>query len=392
MTLHEEQERVQQAVQRSLAHVQADPWLTQRVLAHAKGEKNMVKRISASMILAIALAILSMTAALAASIGLFGELAQKQQGDDRLMTLEKEAEMLSTSIKADDGITIEIGQAYYEGDRVFLSYRLTGNLFSSELHEGAPEESYQWSTEIENFIAAESFFNEVPELQRLNAWLDGKGQRWGISFEAMLHDGLMLEDGTYLDIYAGNNVVQEDGSVIGWKECKIPEEKLADTLTFKAVLYRGKSVEFQDGSTFRMYYDRGESTDIFFMLRRNDRFVYLKGAAETAVYQVQAEFIAGKVDLRGTIHLTSPAAWVRVWTSWDETKGCDTIINWNLYQKGQLVSKCGVQSITGKEPDSIDFDLLYARMNSLEDLTLVPEYSQTGEHPEEAIKIEQIIK
>ena len=62
MTLHEEQERVQQAVQRSLAHVQADPWLTQRVLAHAKGEKNMVKRISASMILAIALAILSMTA------------------------------------------------------------------------------------------------------------------------------------------------------------------------------------------------------------------------------------------------------------------------------------------------------------------------------------------
>ena len=214
------------------------------------------------------------------------------------MTLEKEAEMLSTSIKADDGITIEIGQAYYEGDRVFLSYRLTGNLFSTELHEGAPEESYQWSTEIENFIAAESFFNEVPELQRLNAWLDGKGQRWGISFEAMLHDGLMLEDGTYLDIYAGNNVVQEDGSVIGWKECKIPEEKLADTLTFKAVLYRGKSVEFQDGSTFRMYYDRGESTDIFFMLRRNDRFVYLKGAAETAVYQVQAEFIAGKVDLR----------------------------------------------------------------------------------------------
>ena len=66
----------------------------------------MVKRISASMILAIALAILSMTAALAASIGLFGELAQKQQGDDRLMTLEKKAEMLSTSIKADDGITI----------------------------------------------------------------------------------------------------------------------------------------------------------------------------------------------------------------------------------------------------------------------------------------------
>lgn len=39
MTLHEEQERVQRAVEHSLAGMKSDPWLTQRVLARAKGEE-----------------------------------------------------------------------------------------------------------------------------------------------------------------------------------------------------------------------------------------------------------------------------------------------------------------------------------------------------------------
>ena len=51
MTLHEEQERVQKAVSHSLAYVQEDPWLAQRVLANAKGEEPVVKKISTSMIL-----------------------------------------------------------------------------------------------------------------------------------------------------------------------------------------------------------------------------------------------------------------------------------------------------------------------------------------------------
>lgn len=55
MTLHEEQERVQNAVANSLSHVQASPWLAQRVLAHAKGEQPMKKRISMSVLLLAAL-------------------------------------------------------------------------------------------------------------------------------------------------------------------------------------------------------------------------------------------------------------------------------------------------------------------------------------------------
>ena len=69
MTLREEQERVQKAVQNALAHVREDPWLTQRVLANAKGEgfvKTPVKRkISLTLVLSIVLGIAAMGTAYA---------------------------------------------------------------------------------------------------------------------------------------------------------------------------------------------------------------------------------------------------------------------------------------------------------------------------------------
>ena len=51
MTLHEEQERVQKAVSNSLAHVQEDPWLSQRVLANAKGEEPVKRKVSLALVL-----------------------------------------------------------------------------------------------------------------------------------------------------------------------------------------------------------------------------------------------------------------------------------------------------------------------------------------------------
>ena len=68
MTLQEEQEKVRKAVSHSLAHVQEDPWLAQRVLAHVKGEEPVRKKLSATMILVIVLVTVT-TAALAVAAG-----------------------------------------------------------------------------------------------------------------------------------------------------------------------------------------------------------------------------------------------------------------------------------------------------------------------------------
>ena len=121
------------------------PSLQYQIARKAKGEEPVVKKISASAILVIALIVVSMTAALAAGLGLFGELSQRQDSKGKLTELENVSESVSASITTEDGITIEIGQAYYEGNRVFVSYRLSGNLASAALYEGAPEKDIDWT-------------------------------------------------------------------------------------------------------------------------------------------------------------------------------------------------------------------------------------------------------
>ncbi len=65
MTLREEQERVQKAVNNSLAHVREDPWLAQRVLANAKGEQPVKRKISLTLVLSVVLGIALMGTAYA---------------------------------------------------------------------------------------------------------------------------------------------------------------------------------------------------------------------------------------------------------------------------------------------------------------------------------------
>jgi hypothetical protein len=367
------------------------PSLQYQIARKAKGEEPVVKKISASAILAIALIVITMTAALAAGLGLFGELSQSLDRKGKLIELENVSESVSTSITTEDGITIEIGQAYYEGNRVFVSYRLSGNLASVALYEGTPEKDIAWTETLENFVCAEHWVSDRPELQKLNAWLDGKGQRWGTSVEAGVHDGMHLDDGTRLDIIDGDDVIQEDGSVLGWREYEIPEGKQSDSITVKARLFRIKQIMFQDGSTFKRHVERGEETEVFFSLHRNDNYVYLKGTSSADAYQTQAELALGKVDMHGTVRVTAPE-WANAWLDLKALEKMDIIDSWNLYQNGKRISTHGTEEIGAVDKEGLFYDLVFPRMDNVEGLTLVPEYSKSGEHPDEAISIEKIVK
>ena len=74
MNLNEEQKKVQNAMNHTLSGLQEDPWLTQRVLANAKGEEPMVKKVSGAFVVLCVLLVLSMATAVAAGvfIALFG--------------------------------------------------------------------------------------------------------------------------------------------------------------------------------------------------------------------------------------------------------------------------------------------------------------------------------
>ena len=85
MTLREEQDRVQKAVAHSLAHVQADPRLAQRVLVEAKGEEPVKRKLSLTLVLSIVLgiAVMGTAYALVSSqvAAFFGQHWNRELGD-----------------------------------------------------------------------------------------------------------------------------------------------------------------------------------------------------------------------------------------------------------------------------------------------------------------------
>ena len=91
----------------------------------------MLKK-SLALILAASLLIVSFTAAFASGAGLFSELIETDCFDERLERLDEIAETVSLS-QSEGGVTVEVSQAYYEGNRVFISYRADGPILEPQL-------------------------------------------------------------------------------------------------------------------------------------------------------------------------------------------------------------------------------------------------------------------
>lgn len=384
MTDEEIRQALHKAMDRRLSGMREDPFLAQRVLAGTKGEKPMKKKLSVSLALALAL-ILMASVALAAGLGLFDKLAERWE-DSRLSELSTISDVIGVTVTTEDGITVEIDQCYYEGDRVFISYRESGNLYSCVRHEGAPSSDIQWDWTEKDFICAENMISDVPAQQEDLLWLNSEGQRWEEVYHASIHDGLTLADGTYLEIIGGDITVLEDGSIIGWKECVIPAWKQADTLEIKAVLFRTHSIVFQDGKNYSKATTRGEDTDILFTVKRNEDLNYLSGTFMNDVYAVAADFKAGKIDIRGEIRLSCPQEWVKAHDDWDYHSSEDLIEEYSLYV-GDVPLENGGPEWERYDEHMIFFGLQYSRPETLEGLKLVPIYTQSGAHLQEAIPL-----
>lgn len=269
------------------------------------------------MVLLFAASLMIFSTSLASATGLFSEMNETEYADERLPILDEVADTVSTT-QTEGSVTVEISQAYYEGNRVYISYKASSQILEQ--------------------------------------------------------DGLILEDGSYADIIAGGSVQQEDGSIIGWKECIVPEDALADNQTFCLVY---STPENKDKRT------------LSFTLKHHKYDQFLQGNSPDALYQARAILYIGKVDLKGIVILTSPEQ-AASWLAWQEGKegtGTDVISSWNLYQNGELVSY-DLFGASEVHEDDVTFSVMFPFMEDLSGLSLVPEYSGAGEKTDEAIILE----
>ena len=166
----------------------------------------------------------------------------------------------------------------------------------------------------------------------------------------------------------------------------MPAGKSADTLDLIAVLFRTDSIRYQDGHDYYSATTRGEETEIAFTVKRNNTMEYLSGTFMNDTYAGAAELHAGMIDIRGEIRLSCPAEWIKAHEDWTCHTDEDLIEEYQLYQNDMPLENGG-PDYERYENGMILFGIMYTRPESLEGLKLVPIYTQSGAHLQEAIPL-----
>lgn len=359
-----------------------------RSLPARKEASKMKRKLSVGLVLAVALILATAAAAVAASLGVFAQLAQAHDPDERLEDLDTLATPVQQTLTTDDGVTVTIDQAYYDGERVFISYRLTGGLISVETGLG-PLENVDWfdpgGEEYEIGVDPDDPAAAVIETLRA-----GKTNDWARLTQAQLHDGLRLADGAYLDIIGGETRLLPDGTVLGWKECEVPGDRAAETLACKAVLFRTVTTYQKTEKGLRAAFARtgGQTeTDVPFAVRMEKGVTRLTGsAAVPGLYAARADGTLNGVDFRVMVTLECPKAWVKAWMDWNERRDFDMIEAWALYSDGERIGTGSDRGVTG-EGNLLTYEAIIRHGGHTENLRLVPVYADSGEHPEEGIEL-----
>ena len=347
-------------------------------------------RKTMTVLLAISVIVLSISAAFAADGGVFGEVAAREgeYADKRLSVLDGIAEKSAASQTLEDGIAVEVNQAYYEGSRIFVSYKVGSNADLIQLNEGAPKET-QWTHEVENWITGEAPAIDQADYMKEHDWLNGQGQRW-LEGPYDVIEGIILEDGTETRTVGGMEIKQKDGSLIGWLEAVIPEEKATDAQSFALSVSCNHAVKFQDNANYKENWQETKKATVPFTATRSKDVTTLRGSKQANSWQAKAAATAGKADMQVTIRLASDEQ-VKARNDLETGSGevsTDLIIYWDLYRNGQLINDVYGENRVFMNGNEVVYEIGFPYMDNVSSLSLVPVYARTGAHTDEAIVIE----
>ena len=380
-------EAVRAAIDDCLSGADALPSVRADVLNRMRGEIKVKRKLSAGVVLAIVLTVLMMSAALAAGLGLFGQMSESGAVDARLPGLDRVSADVNLSIMTEEGVTVTIAQAYYDGERVFISYTVEGPFDQVELGEGKPDVD-KWDWEMPGEVYGQSFGSDSAGHDLMVAHLDGSAPRWATSHYVNIHDGLQIGD-EYLDIIGGESYLTEDGRLVAWKECVVPEELAADEVTFLLGMFTSHNTWYQDETG--CYLSHGERTGEmwhpFTVKRDKTGGVPLTGESSGEGWTAVAALSVSAIDVKGEIIMTCPQSWVEIERTWENPDDIDYICEWRFCIGGEQVKDCGTEWISSGVDGQLTIGVSSKLDALVEDMLLVPVYSRSGVHMDEAITL-----
>ena len=409
-------EKIRHAMQACPSGVTFSPARQQAVLRAVResSRPRMRRKLSLGMVLAIMLALLATGGAVAAGLGVFGRLADKDNmsaPQDELKRLDEAAAVINqqvfTSMGSDSSFpdepatdfetllrahlttpancTLTLNQAYCDGHR--LSYSFTEERDEIQWFRGVG-----MPTGIEEYALVNKgctyreYFPSGPWTDAIASWLDSHDASWIAFTNVNVGDGADLADGTDMMVVEGSSVSVDDRTSQGFYTVTLPEGyDPGDTITFQLYVMSSLHLIAQDEEGFYEYFFPSQIQRFNFTAPVSRDVTTMHGSANFADYTAVAQVSLSKVTMTGTVSVMNPpAAWSEA--LFEPYPSTDYLEIYMLVVNGEEVinyDASGHLTPDGTMVFTLQFDL----PEEGAELCLRPHYRYSGAHPDEDIPL-----
>jgi len=354
-----------------------------------------------ALALAIALVLLGISAAIAASLGVFDRFAQQAHDRQRLQQLGHTATHYQNTITipgdAASGFpatVFTLDQAHYDGESLYISYQLSAKdapLSGYRILNGQPGQDM--------LKAAEQLpVDQLADILGQKAWaairqqLEEQGWLHFHTYTQFLGDSAALYADTALYPSQGSAKREDDRSEIGFWEFARPLPDKAvnqEQLDINLTLYREtRAYYLTKEAAYRL--PEGERLALPLALRilKDHAATHYAAQGRFDSYQVAAQAKVSAVDIKVDLFVSAHSGRITdvldTGASTDET-GRERITGFALYADG--VACRMVEGSFQLEGEGMRIQLGFLAPEALQTLVLVPEYNHGHERAEEALTL-----
>ena len=313
------------------------PSLHNEIMKKIEGERVVKRKISMTLVFAIVMMLALGGMAVAAGLGLFGQLRVQKVDEmsyERLGLLEDAAAVMGETrsivvpvreeaakpetvhdqvLLSQQGREYEltVNQVYCDGRKLYYSYTLKTMGERVSLYDGEATGFERWNEAYkgERFADAFDLYLGEEENQRVADWLDSHQSGYAVRHNAFVGDGADLPDGTYMNPIDSGNEQVDANTMTAYYEVALPEGYVpVETVEFVLTVMTSDTVYAQDesGAYSTTVFDRANSVEVKVTAPVMGSTSVLLGEGTADGYVAKAELHVSDVDLSGSVRIEAP--------------------------------------------------------------------------------------
>ena len=331
---------IRDAIDAEFSDLQTRPSLRPAIMRRIAGERAAKPRGSMALVLALVMVFALGGMAVAAGLGLFGQLragkeeetsyarlerleeAAVQIGETKRLTVsgtkhEKPETVRDALLDAQIGRTYDLTmeQAYCDGRKLYYAYTLRINGERLFMGEGEATGFASWDAAYPGERLEDGFNLGLSETENETAarWLNDHSSGYVVRRNAYVGDGAKLADGTYLSPVDSGSEETDGQTIRAYYEVELPEGyQTGDTIDFVLTVITSDTIYAQNESGLceAVLMNNEALIDVPVSVPVTGNLRMFKGEGTADGYAAQATLVVSDVDLSGEVSIDAPKDYV----------------------------------------------------------------------------------